>query len=50
MIEKILKSINNFDLDLKVKCVLTEVATGDYVVTPIIVALAGANVYAYAKF
>ncbi len=49
MINKILKSIKKFKLSLKNKNVLTEAANGNYVVTPIIAALAGANVTAIAK-
>jgi len=46
---KILESIQRLNLDLKGKVVLTEAATGAYVVTPIIAALAGAEVYAFTK-
>lgn len=49
MIRKIKKSINKFNLNLKDKIVLTEAATGNFVITPIIAALAGANVYAYTR-
>lgn len=51
MIElKIKKSLNKFNLSLKDKVVLTEAATGNYVVTPVIAALADAKtVYAYSK-
>ncbi|MDK2062613.1 hypothetical protein PT520_08785 [Aliarcobacter butzleri] len=45
MIEKIKK----FNLDLTDKNVLTEAASGNYVVTPIIAALAGAKVIAVTK-
>ena len=45
--------INEFidmtSLDLNNICVLTEAATGDYWVTPIMAAMAGAHVIAYAK-
>ena len=49
MIKKILKSIKKFKLSLKNKNILTEAANGNYVVTPIIAALAGAKVTALAK-
>lgn len=50
MIEKkIISSIKKFHLSLKNKIVLTEGATGNYRVTPVIAALAGAKVYAVAK-
>ncbi len=47
--DKILSAIKNLNLDLKGKVVLTEAATGAYSVTPIIAALAGAEVYAFTK-
>lgn len=47
--EKIKKSVKKFELCLENKNVLTEAATGNYVVTPIIAALSGANVYAFTK-
>lgn len=46
---KILDAVKRLNLDLKSKVVLTEAATGAYVVTPVIAALAGAEVYAYTK-
>lgn len=47
---KIIKAIKKFDLNLSNQIVLTEAATGNYVVTPIIAAVAGAKkVYAYTK-
>ncbi len=49
MIKKILNAIDKFSLDLTNKTVLTEAATGNYVVTPVIAAKAGAIVYAYLK-
>jgi hypothetical protein len=42
-------AINNFSLDLKNITVLTEAASGNYVWTPVIAALSGANVFAYSK-
>lgn len=49
MIRKIRKSIEKFDLDLHGTSVLTEAATGNFVVTSVIAALAGADVWAYTK-
>jgi len=49
MIKKIFDAIKKFNLNLKNKTVLTEAATGNYVVTPIIAALAGAKVLAFTK-
>ncbi len=46
---KILEAVARLKLDLKGKVVLTEAATGAYAVTPIIAALAGAEVYAFTK-
>jgi hypothetical protein len=49
MVSKIKKSIEKFKLNLTGKIVLTEAASGNYVVTPIVAALAGARVIAIAK-
>ena len=49
LINKLRKRVQALNLDLKGKVVLTEAATGAYVVTPILAALAGAKVYAYSK-
>ena len=46
---KIKSVINRLQLNLEGKVVLTEAATGAYVVTPVIAALAGAKVYAFTK-
>ncbi|MCE3259962.1 MAG: hypothetical protein K0S12_1603 [Bacteroidetes bacterium] len=46
---KIEQAVSRLNLDLKGKTVLTEAASGAYVVTPVIAALAGAQVYAYTK-
>lgn len=46
---KILNIINELELNLKDKIILTEAATGAYVVTPIIAALAGAKVIALTR-
>jgi hypothetical protein len=49
LINKLFKRVQALDLNLKGKVVLTEAATGAYVVTPILAALAGAKVYAFSK-
>lgn len=49
MIKKILQAIDKFELDLRGKTVLTEAASGNYTVTPVIAARAGADVHALAK-
>lgn len=46
---KIIDAVNRLQLNLSGKVVLTEAATGAYVVTPVIAALAGAKVYAFTK-
>jgi len=46
---KIDDAVNRLNLDLSGKVVLTEAATGAYIVTPVIAALAGAEVYAFTK-
>jgi hypothetical protein len=47
---KIQTAISKFDLNLQNKTVLTEAATGNYVVTPIIAAVSGASkVYAFTN-
>ena len=49
LIDKLIKRVNSLDLNLKGKVVLTEAATGAYVVTPVLAALAGAKVFAYSR-
>lgn len=49
MLNKIKNSLKKFDLNLQDLNVLTEAASGNYVITPIIAALAGANVTAITK-
>lgn len=49
VLNKIKKQIDALSLNLSGKILLTEAATGPYIVTSIIGALAGAKVYAYAK-
>ena len=46
---KIEEAIKRLELDLAGKVVLTEAATGAYIVTPILAALAGAEVYAFTR-
>lgn len=46
---KILGAIDRLNLDLSGKIVLTEAATGAYIVTPVLAALAGAEVYAFTR-
>ncbi len=49
LIDKLIKRVNALGLDLKGKTVLTEAASGAYVVTPVLAALAGAKVFAFTK-
>lgn len=49
IIRLIEKAFNNFNIKLYNKILLTEAATGNYICTPILAALAGAKVYALAK-
>jgi hypothetical protein len=46
---KVRAVVDELTLDLRGRTVLTEAATGPYVVTPLIAALAGARVYAFGK-
>lgn len=47
--DKLIKRVSELQLDLRGKTVLTEAASGAYVVTPVLAALAGAKVYAYTR-
>ncbi|PRY06776.1 hypothetical protein CLV24_12642 [Pontibacter ummariensis] len=49
LLDKLKRRVEALNLDLRGKVVLTEAATGPYVVTPIIAALAGAKVYAFSR-
>ena len=49
LIDKLFKRVEALGLDLKGKTVLTEAASGAYVVTPVLAALAGAKVYAFTR-
>ena len=49
LIDKLFKRVEALDLNLKGKTVLTEAASGAYVVTPLLAAIAGAKVYAFTR-
>lgn len=49
LIDKLFKRVQALDLNLKGKVVLTEAASGAYVVTPLLAAIAGAKVYAFTR-
>jgi hypothetical protein len=49
LIDKLLQRVDALELDLRGRTVLTEAASGAYVVTPVLAALAGAKVFAYTK-
>jgi len=49
LINKLVRQVDALQLDLKGRIVLTEAATGAYVVTPVIAAISGAKVYAFSK-
>jgi len=49
LIDKLIKHVEVLKLNLKDKVILTEAASGAYVVTPILAGIAGAKVYAYTK-
>lgn len=49
LLDKLRERIEALELNLEGLTVLTEAASGPYIVTPVIAALAGAKVYAYAK-
>ncbi len=49
LIDKLVRQVKALQLDLRGKTVLTEAASGAYIVTPVIAALAGAKVFAYSK-
>jgi hypothetical protein len=49
LIDKLVRQVKALHLDLKGKNVVTEAATGAYIVTPVLAAIAGAKVYAYSK-
>jgi hypothetical protein len=47
--DKVRRVVDELELDLRDRVVLTEAATGPYVVTPVLAALAGARVYAFTR-
>ena len=49
LIDKLFRQVKALDLNLKGKTVLTEAASGAYIVTPVLAALAGAKVFAFSK-
>jgi hypothetical protein len=49
LIDKLIRQVDALQLNLKGRTVLTEAATGAYIVTPVLAALAGAKVFAYSK-
>jgi hypothetical protein len=49
LIEKLARQVRALELDLRGKTVLTEAASGAYIVTPILAAIAGAKVFAFSK-
>ncbi|HVY76313.1 MAG TPA: hypothetical protein VG890_15900 [Puia sp.] len=49
LIDKLVNRVEALQLNLKGKTVLTEAATGAYIVTPVLAALAGAKVFAFSK-
>ena len=49
LIDKLYRQVQALELDLRGKTVLTEAASGAYIVTPILAAIAGAKVFAFSK-
>jgi hypothetical protein len=49
LINKLVRQVRALELDLKGKTVLTEAASGAYIVTPVLAAIAGAKVFAFSK-
>ncbi|HET6993507.1 MAG TPA: hypothetical protein VFI06_00935, partial [Chitinophagaceae bacterium] len=49
LIDKLFKRVEALGLNLEGKTVLTEAASGAYVVTPLLAAIAGAKVYAFTR-
>jgi len=49
LIDKLFRQVKVLNLHLKGKTVLTEAASGAYIVTPVLAALAGAKVFAFSK-
>lgn len=49
LIDKLYRQVRALELDLRGKTVLTEAASGAYIVTPVLAAIAGARVFAFSK-
>lgn len=49
LIDKLYRQVRALELDLRGKTVLTEAASGAYIVTPVLAAIAGAKVFAFSK-
>lgn len=49
LIQKLLRRVSALSLDLRGRTVLTEAASGPYVVTPLLAAIAGATVFAFSR-
>jgi hypothetical protein len=49
LIDKLSRQVTALKLNLKGKTILTEAATGAYIVTPVLAAIAGARVFAFSK-
>jgi hypothetical protein len=49
LIDKLARQVKALQLDLRGKTVLTEAATGAYIVTPVLAAISGAKVFAFSK-
>jgi len=49
LIDKLVRQVKALQLNLNGKIVLTEAATGAYIVTPVLAAIAGAKVFAFSK-
>lgn len=49
LFDKLARQVNALELDLRGRVVLTEAASGPYVVTPLLAAMAGAKVFAFSR-
>jgi hypothetical protein len=49
LLDKLTRQVNALELDLKGRVVLTEAASGPYVVTPLLAAIGGAKVFAFSR-
>jgi hypothetical protein len=49
LIDKLVRQVRALELDLNGKTILTEAASGAYIVTPVLAAIAGAKVFAFSK-